>query len=140
MELDYLYLDGTGFRYHPGARTGLVLVAYGITTAATPTSPPVLAAGPPHRQAGRRPWPWVTDVLVIAWHLLTDDCDDADLGVDYFVRRDADRARQRTAAQLQALGYQVTLQPLAAGRRILLSEIGLPPQRNVWFAFLLGRR
>ena len=53
-------------------------------------------------------------ILVIAWHLLTDDCDYADLGGDYFVRRDADRARQRAVAQLQALGYQVTLQPLAA--------------------------
>jgi hypothetical protein len=55
-----------------------------------------------------------TQVLVIAWHLLTDDCDYADLGGDYFVRRDADRARQRAVAQLQALGYQVTLEPLAA--------------------------
>jgi transposase len=53
-------------------------------------------------------------ILVIAWHLLTDDCDYADLGGDYFVRRDADRARQRAVAQLQALGYQVTLQPLPA--------------------------
>jgi hypothetical protein len=31
-------------------------------------------------------------ILVIAWHLLSDDCDYADLGGDYFVRRDADRA------------------------------------------------
>jgi transposase len=53
-------------------------------------------------------------ILVIAWHLLTDDCDYQDLGVDYFVRHDADRARQRAVAQLQALGYQVTLEPLAA--------------------------
>jgi transposase len=53
-------------------------------------------------------------ILVIAWHLLSDDCDYADLGGDYFVRRDADRARQRAVAQLQALGYQVTLEPLAA--------------------------
>ena len=53
-------------------------------------------------------------ILVIAWHLLTNDCDYTDLGGDYFVRRDADRARQRAVAQLQALGYQVTLQPLAA--------------------------
>jgi len=30
------------------------------------------------------------------------------------VRRDADRARQRAIAQLQALGYRVTLEPLAA--------------------------
>jgi transposase len=53
-------------------------------------------------------------ILVIAWHLLTEDCDYADLGGDYFVRRDADRARQRAVAQLQALGYRVTLEPLAA--------------------------
>jgi transposase len=51
---------------------------------------------------------------VIAWYLLANDCDYQDLGGDYFVRRDADRARQRAVAQLQALGYRVTLQPLAA--------------------------
>jgi hypothetical protein len=33
---------------------------------------------------------------------------------DYFVRRDTDRQRQRAVAQLQALGYRVTLEPLAA--------------------------
>jgi transposase len=53
-------------------------------------------------------------ILVIAWHLLTNACDCADLGSDYFVRRDLDRARQQAVAQLQALGYQVTLEPLAA--------------------------
>jgi transposase len=53
-------------------------------------------------------------ILVIAWYLLANDCDYQDLGGDYFVRRDADRARQRAVAQLQALGYRVTLQPLAA--------------------------
>jgi transposase len=53
-------------------------------------------------------------ILVIAWHLLASDCDYADLGGDYFVRRDTDRQRQRAVAQLQALGYRVTLQPLAA--------------------------
>ena len=53
-------------------------------------------------------------ILVIAWHLLAYDCDYRDLGGDFFVRRDADRARQRAIAQLQALGYQVTLQPTAA--------------------------
>jgi transposase len=52
-------------------------------------------------------------ILVIAWYLLTEDCDYQDLGGDYFVRRDTDRARQRAVAQLQALGYQVTLQPAA---------------------------
>ncbi len=53
-------------------------------------------------------------ILVIAWHLLAYDCDYHDLGGDFFVRRDSDRARQRAVAQLQALGYQVTLQPTAA--------------------------
>jgi transposase len=53
-------------------------------------------------------------ILVIAWYLLANDCDYADLGGDFFVRRDADRARQRAVAQLQALGYRVTLEPLAA--------------------------
>ena len=53
-------------------------------------------------------------ILVIAWHLLTDNCDYQDLGGDYFVRRDTDRQRQRAVAQLQALGYRVVLEPAAA--------------------------
>jgi transposase len=53
-------------------------------------------------------------ILVIAWHLLANDCDYADLGGDFFVRRDSDRARQRAVGQLQALGYRVALEPLAA--------------------------
>lgn len=52
-------------------------------------------------------------ILVIAWHLLTDDCDYEDLGGDYFVKRDAERARSRAIGQLEALGYHVTLQPAA---------------------------
>ena len=53
-------------------------------------------------------------ILVVAWHLLTDNCDDQDLGGDYFVRRDTERQRQRAVAQLQALGYRVVLEPVAA--------------------------
>jgi transposase len=53
-------------------------------------------------------------ILVIAWHLLTNDCDYQDLGGDYFVRRDTQRQRQRAVAQLQALGYRVVLEPVAA--------------------------
>ena len=53
-------------------------------------------------------------ILVIAWHLLTEDCDYQDLGGDYFVRRDTERQRQRAVAQLQALGYRVVLEPVAA--------------------------
>jgi transposase len=52
-------------------------------------------------------------ILVIVWYLLTEDCDYRDLGGDFFIRRDTDRARQRAVAQLQALGYHVTLQPAA---------------------------
>jgi len=52
-------------------------------------------------------------ILVIAWHLLTDDADYADLGGDYFVRRDTERARSRAISQLEALGYRVRLEPAA---------------------------
>ena len=52
-------------------------------------------------------------ILVIVWYLLSEDCDYRDLGGDFFIRRDSDRARQRAVAQLQALGYHVTLQPAA---------------------------
>ncbi len=53
-------------------------------------------------------------IRVIAWHLLTEGCDYEDLGGDYFVKRDADRSRQRAIAQLNALGFEVTLTPVAA--------------------------
>ena len=53
-------------------------------------------------------------ILVIAWHLLSEGCTYEDLGGDFFVKRDTDRARQRAIAQLEALGYQVTLDPAAA--------------------------
>jgi hypothetical protein len=33
----------------------------------------------------------------------------ADLGVDYFDRRDQDRVRRRAVKRLETLGYQVTL-------------------------------
>lgn len=52
-------------------------------------------------------------ILVIAWHLLSNDCDYEDLGGDYFARRDLDRQRQRLTHQLEALGYRVTLEQAA---------------------------
>lgn len=52
-------------------------------------------------------------ILVIVWHLLTNGCTYEDLGGDYFVTRDAERARQRAVSQLQGLGYNVTLEPAA---------------------------
>ncbi len=53
-------------------------------------------------------------ILVIAWHLLANGCVYEDLGGDYVVTRDADRARNRAVSQLQALGYHVNLEPIAA--------------------------
>jgi hypothetical protein len=51
---------------------------------------------------------------VIAWHLLSNDCDYHDLGGDWFARRgDHDRHKTHLVRQLQALGYSVTLQPAA---------------------------
>jgi transposase len=53
-------------------------------------------------------------ILVICWHLLTNDVDYEDLGGDYFTRRnDPDRHRDRLIAQLHSLGYRVTLDRVA---------------------------
>jgi transposase len=54
-------------------------------------------------------------ILVIAWHLLANDCDYNDLGGDWFARRtDTDKRRDHLIRQLQDLGYGVTLTNLAA--------------------------
>jgi transposase len=52
-------------------------------------------------------------ILVICWHLLTESCDYADLGGDYFTRRNVDRQRDRLINQLHNLGYRVTLDKVA---------------------------
>ena len=52
-------------------------------------------------------------ILVICWHLLTDDRDYDDLGGDYFTRRNTDRQRDRLIKQLTGLGYYVTLDKIA---------------------------
>jgi transposase len=53
-------------------------------------------------------------ILVIAWHLLTDQSDYNDLGGDYFTRGiDIDRRKTALVKQLQGLGYAVTLRPAA---------------------------
>jgi transposase len=52
-------------------------------------------------------------ILVICWHLLTNDCDYDDLGGDYFTRRNTDRQRDRLIKQLHTLGYRVTLDKAA---------------------------
>ena len=53
-------------------------------------------------------------ILAIAWHLLANESDFQDLGGDYFVARDLQRARQRAVSQLESLGYRVVLEPAAA--------------------------
>jgi transposase len=53
-------------------------------------------------------------ILVICWHLITNDTDYADLGGDYFARRNnPDRHRDRLIEQLHGLGYRVTLDRVA---------------------------
>ena len=53
-------------------------------------------------------------ILVVAWHLVTNDADYEDLGGDYFSRRnDPDRHRDRLIEQLHGLGYRVTLDRVA---------------------------
>jgi transposase len=53
-------------------------------------------------------------ILVISWHLLTNDCDYDDLGCDYFQRRtNPDRRRDHLIEQLHGLGYRVTLDKVA---------------------------
>jgi len=52
-------------------------------------------------------------ILVICWHLLTNDCDYNDLGGDWFTRRNTDRQRDRLIQQLTGLGYYVSLDKIA---------------------------
>ena len=50
----------------------------------------------------------------ITWHVLHDQTDYADLGADFYIRReDPDRRRARLVSQLNALGYDVELSPAA---------------------------
>jgi transposase len=53
-------------------------------------------------------------ILVICWHLLSNNADYDDLGGDYFTRRgNTARHQDRLVQQLQDLGYQVTLSKVA---------------------------
>lgn len=49
-------------------------------------------------------------ILVIVWHLLSRNCTYEELGGDWFRQRDAERARARAVAQLEKLGYRVSLE------------------------------
>jgi transposase len=53
-------------------------------------------------------------ILVISWHLLTNDCDYDDLGGDWYTRRtDTDKRRDHLIRQLHDLCYGVTLTKVA---------------------------
>jgi transposase len=52
------------------------------------------------------------NILEIAYHLLREHTTYRELGIDYFDRYRAERLKRRSLAQLQRLGYQVTLAPL----------------------------
>ena len=52
------------------------------------------------------------NVLEIAYHLLGEQTTYRELGIDYFDRYRAERLKRRSLAQLQRLGYLVTLTPL----------------------------
>jgi transposase len=54
-------------------------------------------------------------ILVAAWHILDREVPYADLGEDYFIRRQAEHAeryRNRLIRQLEKLGHKVTLEPI----------------------------
>jgi transposase len=53
-------------------------------------------------------------LLVIIYHVLKDGVDYEDLGSDYFDRMEPERLRRHLVRRLQALGYDVTLQPQGA--------------------------
>jgi transposase len=75
-----------------------------------------------HRLRGRRGPGKATvavahSILVCAYHMLERGVPYADLGDDYYVRRQAehaDRYRKRLVRQLERMGHKVTLEPLPA--------------------------
>jgi transposase len=53
-------------------------------------------------------------ILETIWHMASTNTPYHDLGGDYFLRRDPARATRRALAQLQHLGYDITLTPTAS--------------------------
>jgi transposase len=52
-------------------------------------------------------------LLIAIWTLLTTGAEYLDPGADYYTRYDPQRRRRRAVRDLEALGYQVTIQPAA---------------------------
>ena len=53
-------------------------------------------------------------ILTAVYHMLKDGTPHADLGADYFDRRPTEAKARRLVAQLNKLGYEVQIQPIAA--------------------------
>ena len=53
-------------------------------------------------------------ILTAVWNMFTNGELYADLGGDYYTRRDPMRAKHNAIRQREALGYQVTVQPVVA--------------------------
>jgi hypothetical protein len=52
-------------------------------------------------------------LVITAWNMLTDGAFYRELGTDYYTQRKPAKAKARAISQLEALGYTVTLKPLA---------------------------
>ena len=52
-------------------------------------------------------------ILIAIWNMLTNGTFYDDLGADYYSRLNPERTKQRALNQLRAMGYDVTLNPLA---------------------------
>ena len=53
-------------------------------------------------------------ILTAVYHMLKDGTQHVDLGADYFDRRPTEAKARRLVAQLNKLGYEVQIQPIAA--------------------------
>jgi transposase len=53
-------------------------------------------------------------MLIAVWHMLTNGVFYEEPGGDFFTRRDPEKAKNRAVAQLQKLGYDVTVKPQQA--------------------------
>ena len=53
-------------------------------------------------------------ILVAVWHMLRNGEAYEELGTDFYTRRDPQRTRARAIRDLEALGYQVEITPVAA--------------------------
>jgi len=96
---------------NPWLRTALVEAAHGAAL-----SSETYLSAQYHRLAARRGAKKATialghTLLVIIYHVLTEDTDSYELGGNYFDERDQQAVQQRLVRRLEKLGYQVSLTP-----------------------------